>query len=101
MELIITPQVEGDTTVLRLAGWLDTTTAPKLQQELLPALESGRSVVLDFGGVEYLSSAGMRVLLAGQKAGAQTGSRQVLRNVTPEVLSILKMTGFDGILDIE
>jgi len=101
MELTVTPQVAADATILGLAGWLDTTTAPILQQELLPRLQGGQSIVLDFSGVEYISSAGMRVLLAGEQTSHQTGTRQVLRNVTPEVLGILKMAGFDGILVIE
>jgi len=101
MELTITQSNTADATVLGLAGWLDTTTAPKLQDTLLPLLQSGQSVVLDFGGVEYISSAGMRVLLAGQKATQGTATRLVLRNVTPAVLDILKMTGFVGILNIE
>jgi len=101
MELTITQSNEAGGTVLSLAGWLDTTTAPNLQETLLPLLTSGQSVVLDFAGVEYISSAGMRVLLAGQKATAANGTRLVLRNVTPAVLDILKMTGFVGILNIE
>jgi len=101
MELTITPGTEAGATVLGLSGWLDTTTAPNLQTALLPLLQSGQSVVLDFSGVEYISSAGMRVLLAGEKVTKSTGAKLVLRNVTPAVHDILQMTGFVGILNIE
>lgn len=101
MDLTITQSTQAGAAVLGLAGWLDTTTAPSLQEALLPMLQSGASVVLDFGGVEYISSAGMRVLLTGQKTAQSAGGKLVLRNVTPAVLDILKMTGFASILTIE
>lgn len=101
MELTITQSAEPGATVLSLAGWLDTTTAPQLQDVLLPLLQSGQGVALNFADVSYISSAGMRVLLAGQKATQSTGARMVLRDVSPAVLDILKMTGFVRILNIE
>jgi len=101
MDLTITQSAEPGVTVLSLAGWLDTTTAPQLQDILLPLLQGGQAVTLNFADVSYISSAGMRVLLAGQKVTQSTGARMVLRDVSPAVLDILKMTGFVKILNIE
>lgn len=91
----------GAATTLALSGRLDTTTAPQLQPVLLGAIQAGGPVELDFGGIEYVSSAGLRVLLLGQKAAQAGGGSLVLRNVSPDVMEVFDMTGFSGILQIE
>ena len=92
----------GDCTVaLTLEGKLDTTTAPTLQEALLPELKAGANVVLDFAGVTYVSSAGLRVLLKGEKTAKSNSARQVLTNVSAIIMEVLEMTGFAAILNFE
>jgi anti-anti-sigma factor len=90
-----------DTLVLLMEGRLDAMTAPQLQAELLPELDSVRQVRLDFKQVNYMFSAGLRVLLLAEKTAKTTGCKIVLVNVSPEVLDVFKMTGLMGILTIE
>ena len=86
---------------LTLEGRLDTNTAPKLQEELLPELNAGKHVLLDFAKVSYVSSAGLRVLLMGEKAAKAKSSRQVLKNVSATIMEVFEITGFASILNIE
>ena len=90
----------GDTDVLTLIGRLDTTTAPKLQEVLTEVIPSAQAVELDFAEVEYVSSAGLRVLLMGQKNVQSGGKSMTLKNVSPEVMEVFDVTGFTGILTI-
>jgi len=85
---------------LTLTGRLDTITAPKLQTVLSDALQSFETVELDFAEVEYVSSAGLRVLLQGQKTAQNTGKSMKLKNVSSEVMEVFDVTGFSGILTI-
>lgn len=85
---------------LALEGRLDTTTAPRLEAELQRALPGVTELALDFGGVEYISSAGLRVLLMAQKAMNKQGSMAV-RNVNDTVKEVFEITGFSDILTIE
>ena len=82
-------------------GRLDTTTAPELENVLKEILEQGISELeLDFADVEYVSSAGLRVLLYAQKSVNENG-RMVIRNVRPEIMEVFDMTGFADILTVE
>ena len=83
-----------------IAGRLDTTTAPELETALKESFEGVEKLVLDFACLEYLSSAGLRVLLAAQKAMNKQGE-MVIRNVNQTVNEIFKVTGFIDILTIE
>ena len=83
-----------------LSGRLDTTTAPQLEAELKASLEGVEKLVLDFAALEYLSSAGLRVLLAAQKTMNKQGS-MVVRNVNETITEIFEVTGFCDILTIE
>jgi len=85
---------------LTLTGRLDTTTAPQLQQALTAAMRTDSMVELDFAGIEYVSSAGLRVLLQGQKNALAFGKGMTLKNVSPEVMEVFEITGFSGILTI-
>ena len=83
-----------------IEGRLDTTTAPQLQDALIPALDEAKQVELDFTQLSYISSAGLRTLLIGQKAARSKGASMTLRGVSEEVRQILEMTGFDEMLTI-
>lgn len=90
--------MENESVVIAIAGWLDTQTAPELGAAL-ESLEAGtKSLVLDLKDLEYISSAGLRQLVAAHK---KVSGNLLLRNVRPEILDVLKMAGFDKRLHIE
>jgi len=84
---------------LTLVGRLDTMSAPALQQPLLAAVKSGADVVLDFSGIEYVSSAGLRVLLQAEKAAEAGGGKLTIANCSPEVMEVFELTSFSAILN--
>ncbi|MBQ3429274.1 MAG: STAS domain-containing protein [Mogibacterium sp.] len=86
--------------VIALKGRLDTLTAPQLEEELNSATECANCLVFDFTELEYISSAGLRVLLSAQKTMNVKGSMTV-RNVSDEIREIFDVTGFSDILTIE
>ena len=86
--------------MITLSGRLDTTTAPQLESELKASLGGVEKLVLDFAGLDYLSSAGLRVLLAAQKTMNKQGS-MVVRSVNETIAEIFEVTGFSDILTIE
>jgi len=83
-----------------LTGRLDTNTAPQLEAELKESLGGVEHLVLDFAALDYLSSAGLRVLLAAQKQMNKQGD-MVVRNVNETIAEIFDVTGFADILTIE
>ena len=85
---------------VELAGRLDTTTAPMLDRVINEDIEGVTELVLDINGLEYMSSAGLRVLLNAQKKMQKIGSMTV-RNVSEDIMEIFDMTGFSDILVIE
>ena len=85
---------------ISLSGRLDTTTAPQLEAALKTALNGIETFVLDFTALEYLSSAGLRVLLAAQKVMNKQGV-MIVRNVNDTIREIFDVTGFCDILTIE
>ena len=87
-------------TVIELVGRLDTTTAPALDKTINEDLGNTKNLVLDFKSLEYISSAGLRVLLGAQKKFQKIGSMKVI-NVCEEVMEVFEMTGFADILTIE
>ena len=87
-------------TVLEVSGRLDTTTAPVLDKTISEDISANTDLVLDLKGLEYLSSAGLRVLLSAQKRMQKNGSMK-LKNVCEEVMEVFEMTGFADILEIE
>jgi len=88
-------------TVLALSGRLDTVTSPQLQEVLIPEIEAALNCVeLDFTELVYVSSAGLRVLLTGEKSAKAANKSMVLKNVCAEVMEIFEITGFAGILNI-
>lgn len=91
---------EGKTLTLTLDGRLDTTTAPKLEGELKHAISGVETLIFDFKSLEYLSSAGLRVLLSAQKVMNKQG-KMIIRNVNEMIMEVFEITGFSEILTIE
>ena len=89
-----------ENTVVELVGRLDTTTAPSLEKTLNEDMGETKNLILDFKGLEYISSAGLRVLLSAQKRMQKIGSMKVI-NVCEEVMEVFEITGFADILTIE
>ncbi len=97
--MTITKNQNGTHLELALEGRLDTTTAPKLEAELKQDINGVTELSLDFGKLEYLSSAGLRVLLNAQKVMNRQGS-MVIKNVNETIMEIFEVTGFVDILTI-
>ena len=87
-------------TVIEIVGRLDTVTAPALDKTVNEDIGDTKNLVLDLNGLEYISSAGLRVLLGAQKKMQKIGTMK-LKNVCEEVMDVLEMTGFADILSIE
>ena len=99
--LNITRKGEGTKVEFALEGRLDTVTAPDLEKVLKESLsERTEELILDFAGLEYISSAGLRVLLSAQKVMNRQG-RMTLRHVNETIMEIFEVTGFSDILTIE
>ena len=90
----------ADETIIEVVGRLDTITAPTLDKMINEDLGDTKNLVLDFNGMGYISSAGLRVLLSAQKKMQKIGSMKVV-NVCEEVMDVFEMTGFADILVIE
>ena len=98
--LSIVKKAENNGLTVTLEGRLDTTTAPQLETELMGSLEGVTSLVLDFKKLEYISSAGLRVLLAAQKVMMKQGEMKVI-HVNEVVMEVFEVTGFTDTLTIE
>lgn len=85
---------------VKVVGRLDTTTAPELEASLKESFEGFTKLVLDFSELEYLSSAGLRVLLQAQKTMNKQGE-MIIKNVNETINEIFEVTGFIDILTIE
>ena len=90
----------ADATIIELAGRLDTTTAPALDKTVSEDLRDVKKLTLDLKGLEYISSAGLRVLLAAEKKMHKVGGMKLI-NVCETVMEVFDMTGFADILTIE
>ena len=97
----ITEQRENDVITISIEGRVDTNTSPQLQEAILKSFQKVKQVILDFGNCVYVSSAGLRALLIGQKtANSKKGTMKLIQ--VPEILmSVLKVSGFINILTIE
>ena len=89
----------AEQTVIEIVGRLDTITAPALDKTINEDIGDTKNLVLDVKSLEYISSAGLRVLLSAQKKMQKIGSMKVM-NVCPEVMEVFEMTGFADILVI-
>ena len=96
----IEKQIQGETVTLAIQGRLDTTTAPELEDEINGLGDGFHELVLDCGELNYISSAGLRVLLSAQKAANASGSRMTLTHVNEEIMEVFDMTGFSNFLTI-
>lgn len=92
--------VNGTSLVVKLEGRLDTTTSPDLEKELRSSVAGITELVFDFEKLEYISSAGLRVLLAMQKIMNKQGE-MLLKNVSETVMEVFEVTGFVDILNIQ
>ena len=91
---------QNQETIIEIVGRLDTITAPALDKTINEDIADAKNLVLDVKGMEYISSAGLRVLLAAQKKMQKIGSMKVT-GVCEEVMEVFEMTGFADILVIE
>ena len=98
--MTIEKNLNGTELTVTITGRLDTTTAPQLEAEFKQSISGVEKLVLDFSALEYLSSAGLRVLLAAQKVMNKQGE-MVIRNVNETINEIFEVTGFIDILTIE
>ena len=98
--MIIEKNLNGAELTVAITGRLDTTTAPQLEAELKQSINGIEKLVLDFANLEYLSSAGLRVLLAAQKVMNKLGE-MIIKNVNDTINEIFEVTGFIDILTIE
>lgn len=94
-------EIKGDVLVLRLSGRLDAVSSPSAEHKVFDYINSGHhKLLLDFSGVDYLSSAGMRMLLSTTKKLKTLSGKLVLFSVTANVMDVLRMSGFDHVLEI-
>ena len=98
--MTINKNANGAELIIEVIGRLDTTTAPELENEFKNSLDGVEKLRLDFGGLEYISSAGLRVVLAAQKKMNQQGS-MVICNANEAIIEIFEITGFIDILTLE
>ena len=98
--LNINKTIENGKALFALVGRLDTVTAPELEKELKDSLDGVNELTLDFAGLEYISSAGLRVLLAAQKTMAKKSGMKVA-HINETIMEIFEVTGFSDILTIE
>ena len=98
--MTIDKKEQGSELEISVSGRLDTTTAPQLEAELKRSIDGVTRLDFDFSGLEYLSSAGLRVLLAAQKVMNKQG-QMIIRNVNETIMEVFEITGFSEIPTIE
>ena len=98
--MTINKEKNGSELVLTLEGRLDTITAPMLEKELKQEIGGVNLLIMNFAGVECISSAGLRVLLAAQKVMNRQG-QMIIRNVNDTIADIFEITGFSDVLTVE
>lgn len=99
MDIIV--KEENGAKIVNINGRLDTVTSPELEKTVNPLIEVGKTVIFNCENMEYISSAGLRVVLSTHKQCTSCGGRFVVRNLTAEVKSVFDMTGFSRLLNIE
>ena len=98
--MVIEIKKNADVTTMELVGRLDTTTAPSLEKTIGDSIGETKKLILDLKGLEYVSSAGLRVLLGAQKKMQLVGTMELI-NVQETVMDVLEITGFADILTIK
>ncbi len=99
--LTIKKSLQEDHAIVALQGRIDTVTASDLEKELQETIPAASDLTLDFAEVDYISSAGLRVLLSSQKLISGKHGQMKLTHVDPMIMGIFEMTGFSDILTIE
>lgn len=94
----ITRTQNNNKTILALSGRLDTATSPGLLEALMPEFDTAGEIELDLSGLTYISSAGLRVLLTGEKTSKARDVKMILSHVSPDIMEIFTMTGFNSVL---
>ena len=98
--MTINKKSEGEMLTIKLSGRLDTNSSPALEAELKKSVNGVKELIFDFSEVEYISSAGLRILLAAQKVMNRQGSMKLI-GVNADVMEVFEITGFSDILTIE
>lgn len=97
----IKPETAGNVLILRFSGRLDAISTPEAEKKVLEYIEKGSHLLLlDFSNIDYISSAGMRMLLAITKKIKNQSGRFVLSGATTNVMDVFKMSGFDHVLEL-
>ena len=97
----ITQEENGDVVIIRVSGRLDATSSPILERQVMALIDAGKNLlVMNFANVEYLSSAGMRLLLAATKKLKSQDGKILITSVMDNVMEVIKMAGFDHILHL-
>ena len=99
LTMTINKNLDGSKLTVALEGRLDTTTSPQLETELRNSVDGITELIFDLADLDYISSAGLRVLLSAQKVMNKQGEMKIV-NVKPEILEIFDVTGFVDILNI-
>ena len=98
--MTIDKNIEGTKTQLKISGRLDTSTAPELETTIDACISGVENLIIDFEGLEYVSSAGLRVILKAQKIMNKQGSMKII-NVNDTIMEVFDITGFADVLTIE
>lgn len=98
--MTITRALKEDELTIKISGRLETVTAPKLEEELKTSLQGVKTLIMDLEELEYISSAGLRVLFSAQKTMNKQG-RMIVRNVNEDVMEVFEVTGSVDVLTIE
>lgn len=99
--LDISEEVKSDVLVLKIKGRLDAVSSPMAEKRVFECINSGQyNILLDFSGIVYLSSAGMRMLLSTSKKLKGLSGKLVVCSINNNVMDVLKMSGFDHVLEI-
>lgn len=99
--MTINKQLEKNVLTVSLQGRLDTATSPELDRELQASIPGVAKLIMDFRELEYVSSAGLRVLLSTHKSMSRQKGEMVVRNVNETINEVFELTGFLDILNIE
>ena len=92
---------QSDTLTVVISGNIDTVTAPELETQLQENLSGIKDLILDFAAVDYISSAGLRVILMTNQMMEDVDGSMTVKNVNDDVRDVFEMTGFDSLLNLE
>lgn len=96
----ITDEKKGEVLIIRMRGRLDALSSPTAEKRVFDSINNGQNkLLMDFGGIEYLSSAGMRMLLSTTKRLKSLSGKLVVCSIPSNVMDVLKMSGFDHVID--